>query len=94
MSVRAKDQEFDYKKNFETKRYNNVLSDTIWSTWCLRIRHGDYRIMFPVFVAPVWVSDTDLSNTSEMHSHLVLLGVCGHLMLMMTFREQLSAVLL
>lgn len=63
-SIRAKDQEFDYKKNFEAKRYNDVLPDTISATRCLRTRQcvvqGSHRIMLPVLVAPVWVSDTDI----------------------------------
>lgn len=28
-NIQANDQEFDYKKNFQDKRYNDVLSDTI-----------------------------------------------------------------
>lgn len=36
-NIQANDREFDYKKNFETKRYNDVLSDTILPSRCSKV---------------------------------------------------------
>ena len=37
MNNQANDQEFDYKKNFEIKRYNDVLSGAILASRCSKV---------------------------------------------------------
>lgn len=74
MNNQANDQEFDYKKNFEIKRYNDVLSDAILASRCSKVIEWCFSSM-------LLLSDTGIANTKEAHNHI---GIREHLILMVT----------
>jgi hypothetical protein len=85
-TMQTHDREFDYKKNFENKRYNHILPYTILTGFLFKsIKH---RIMFTVFLLPNKVPGTDTSNVSEHPGATFLffssLEVCWLLTLMIT----------
>lgn len=62
-SIQTHDQQFDYKKNFEDKRYIDVHFYTILTLYIFQI--CKVKIKFTVFLVPNQAPNTSALNVSE-----------------------------
>lgn len=62
-TIQTRDHEFDYKKNFENKRYSDVHSYTILTLYIFQI--CKVKIKFRVFLAPNQVPNTSALNKCQ-----------------------------